>query len=453
MVQAILFLLIAAGMFACIFRVLWLSDDTYSVQAFRQFYEEPKNTIDVVLTGSSGMKEYFIPAEAYHDFGVTVGNVSTSGQMFRSVEYLVKEARKTQAPKLFVIETRQLIYEDTAIHDSDMRNVTDSIHFSKNWYDAVNALFADVDAALPDEEYKLADHFFSIGTYHNRWKSMNEYDFKDYPDMWSGYLINTNYESYDNVPAEAEGIEEEPITEIQEKALRDTLAFCKSQTDCKFLFITVPYYMEDKHLRRNAYVARVIQEEGFDYLDLNTVSDQFGFIPQIDFRDWAHVNSYGALKYTDWLTSYLKDRYDLPDRRTLENGNANEKTVHLNEEYTDFRTRLMQVTMDVNQYLNILYRYTDYANMEMSFTDTVWNNLLNDAQRAQLTALVDAGILTRIDDASNGDADLRDNALCFRVTDKESGEVLDLAEYRYNFDTQQVELLHDGEVVQYMSIE
>ena len=120
------------------FRILWLWDDGYSREVLGNFYRLPKHSVDAICFGSSGMREYYIAVEGFHKSGAAVYNLGTSNQPLAAVKYLIREACKTQSPRLFVIDLRGVTQE--RIFDGDIRKVSDSMRFSKNRKDLIDAL-------------------------------------------------------------------------------------------------------------------------------------------------------------------------------------------------------------------------------------------------------------------------------------------------------------------------
>ena len=53
-----------------VFQILWLWDDSYAVSSMRGFYKLPKNSLDAVYIGSSGVKEFYIAPEGFVRSGI-----------------------------------------------------------------------------------------------------------------------------------------------------------------------------------------------------------------------------------------------------------------------------------------------------------------------------------------------------------------------------------------------
>ena len=55
---------------------------------------------------------------------------------------------------------------------------------------------------------------------------------------------------------------------------------------------------------------------------------------QADFYDGKHLNTYGAVKISQYLADYLAEHYQIPDRRT------DETVASYNADYERFRTEM-----------------------------------------------------------------------------------------------------------------
>ncbi len=441
-VKSCIFLVLVAVMLTAIYKVLWMRDDTYSAQGFDEFYDLPEEKVDVVVLGSSGMKEYFNVVQAFHDFGVSGGNLATSSQQIRATKYLMEEALKTQSPKLFVIDTRSLHYNDNGLDDISIRRITDSMNWSWNRIKLIQTLFKDLIQIRPDDEYNIWHYYLSFAVYHSRWKDLTSVDFTGYEDMWEGFLINTATEEQEGQPSNVMDVQPEALTELQTEALKDLLEYCKT-IDSQVLFINVPYYMQEEHAGRSLTAGAMIQSEGFTYIDLNNVVEGMNLDPKTDFRNWQHVNAYGSIKFTDFLANYIQTTYGLADHR----GDADYAIYE--EKYDHYAQRLLQVTTNFDQYLNILPRYAD-AEITISYTEDAWNTILTPEQRSAIQDMIKMNLIDTSDDASGGNTYFRQNAICIMLRDHETGEILDTAQYHYSANQQSKELLHDGKAVDYI---
>ena len=62
-------------------------------------------------------------------------------------------------------------------------------------------------------------------------------------------------------------------------------------------------------------VYAIAEEYGVPYLNLLHYLDDISFNYDTDLRDPAHCNRSGAEKITAYLGAYIKENYQIPDRR------------------------------------------------------------------------------------------------------------------------------------------
>lgn len=282
---------------------------------FMGFYAEQKDTIDVVLLGSSRVYPCYATPMMYGEAGITAYALSTNIQRPKTMYYLVKEALKTQSPALFVMDVQMFLQEDAFLSENMAytRGVTDNMKYSLNRVQAVNAL-------VPEGE-RLSYHL-DIFKYHSNWRTMalipQLKSFRyEVPAPFKGHSVRDSVGRTDRT--DVTGVTgRAPIPAEQEETLRALCAFL-SEGGHDALFVATPALTNAEECAGHNYIADVVAEYGFTFLNLNLYYDEIG----LDFaRDYAdegnHTNARGAEKVTRFFNAYLREHYDLPDRR--ENG-------------------------------------------------------------------------------------------------------------------------------------
>ncbi len=299
-----------------IFRVLWLWDDSYAVSSMRSFYKLPKNSIDAVYIGSSGVKEFYIAPEGFVHSGVAVYPVASSMQPSAAIPYLMDEVRKTQDPKLYLIDIRELVNEGP-LWDNAIRLTTDSMKFSLNRIHLIDRLLAIYKEEQPDKEFSKWDYYFSFTTYHSRWEDLRKDDFTGGP-VWLGYTIFDNIQNTDEPhwSRTADHYDPAPLDRHREQALYDILAYCED-LDAEVVFTCTPSLWSDDELARLTTVQSIVIDAGYTVWDLSRpeVTSQMQLDYSTDMNNENHVNVYGAIKFTDYLSYVLREMHDLPDHR------------------------------------------------------------------------------------------------------------------------------------------
>ena len=99
-VAFLLILLMVLTRWNSIFKFKW-GDGIYQVE---KFYELPKDSVDLLFVGSSHAIVNFNVGKLYDDYGITSFVFGGAMQPMWNSYYALKEALKTQKPKLIVLE-------------------------------------------------------------------------------------------------------------------------------------------------------------------------------------------------------------------------------------------------------------------------------------------------------------------------------------------------------------
>ena len=224
-----------------------------------------------------------------------------------ATKYLVEEILKTQSPELFVFEMRMwgARDEDLLGNMAHTREVTDNMKYSLNRIKTINAMVSD-----PKERYT---YYFDIFKYHSNWKTLFLWSqfrtlFYEYPEDLKGYLPDT-----DVGPSEAPVLvsldDKMAIPDEQEEYLLDLLDHL-DEKKINALFVITPYSAKEEEQKKYNYMAELIENRGYTFLDMNRHLDEIGLDFATDIRDFGtHLNVLGAAKVTDWFEGYLEDNY------------------------------------------------------------------------------------------------------------------------------------------------
>lgn len=306
-------------LFAAIFLFL-LRSFTYMLRTngdikeiFLGFYAEPKDTIEVVMIGSSPVYPFYAAPKLWGEYGFTMYPLSSNVQRPAAAEYLVEEALKTQSPKLFVFELRMYTYEegDMMNNMAYVRGVTDNLKYSWN-------RIRLIDSLVPETEERYT-YYFDIFKYHSNWKTLVLPE--QYTAFWyerlhplKGYVMSDKV-----VPGEADDYStvtgRQAIPKEQEAHLRALLTYLQEK-NINALFIVSPMALEEDMQQKFNYMEDIVVSYGYQYLNFNQYYDELGIDFAMDYYDGgSHVNASGAEKCTAFLGEYLTEHYELEDRR------------------------------------------------------------------------------------------------------------------------------------------
>lgn len=274
---------------------------------FVGFYAEKNNSIDAVLIGSSPVYPCFSTPMIYGDMGITMYPLSSNMQRPVAAKYLVEEALKTQSPDLFIFEMRMWTARDEDLlgNMAHTREVTDNLKYSVNRIRAINAMVS--------EDGDRLSYYFDIFKYHSNWKTLVMWSqlrtwFYEYPEEYKGFVPENEVGPVELTDAYKDtGIM--PIPSEQENYLLDLLSYLKGK-DINALFVITPYDVSVEEQQKTNYMANIIRNNGYDFLDMNQYRDEMGFDGQTDFNDYGtHTNVLGAKKVTEFFEKYLEENY------------------------------------------------------------------------------------------------------------------------------------------------
>lgn len=287
-------------------------------QRFANFYYEPDQTIDMIYIGSSPVHPYWAAPLAWKEYGFTSASLATNVQQPRAVVFLLKEALKTQKPEVVIFELRmftrpQRVFDQNEKRESGIRNVTDNMKISYNRFQCINRLVPEWKERIP--------YYFDIAKYHGAWKHLRKEDFSFYDyekmDYRKGHLIKDQVVDLSQVWQDyGQLTETEPMPPEQEGYLRELLNYCKEQ-EITALFTVNPYTDITETVQKQFnYMANIIKNEyGYNFINFNNLYEQMNVEFDKDFYNGGHMNTHGAEKFTRYLSAYLIEHYDLPDKR------------------------------------------------------------------------------------------------------------------------------------------
>lgn len=288
----------------------------------RGFYEEPADSIDVVFVGPSSIYPFFSPGLAFHEFGFTSYLLATPGMSIPAIEYVVEEVEKTQSPKVYVIDIRRALVHEETYKEIEIRRLFDNMPLSETKWRAIDNMV---------KEDKIS-YMLGMIKYHSRWKELNDIDYDVLfrkTDVTKGFQPYYETMALGDVVWNKENEERGPISEKNEKLLRELLSYCK-ENNIHALFKVAPWCLTKSKRQKANYVKDIVAEYGYEMIDANDYYDEMEWDFNRDMSDKRHANVYGATKYTRFLSKYITEHYELEDKR----GNADYESW--NASYLDY---------------------------------------------------------------------------------------------------------------------
>ena len=295
---------------------------SYKYEASNQLYPyyKEKTELDVVFAGTSQGAHGFNTMYLWNEFGITSYNRADSAQHYKNSYYIIKEAIRIKKPKVIVLDVHYLLHlQDLAGASIKLYNM----HVSQDRYDGFKDIFPS----------KKLNEFLSYHQFHTRWKVLQNYDFYIYPsNVFKGYTVHdglfiSNYPKIDK-----------PENKDLQSLLDDTILYTnKIVTLCKennvhIVFVKLPQVLDNLQKSRNKLFGEYCKKNNITFIDFNDLIDNIGIDFNKDFHDPYHLTIYGAEKVTSYLGKYIKDNYNIADKRG--NKNYNDWNNEIDFEYT-----------------------------------------------------------------------------------------------------------------------
>ena len=288
-------------------------------QRVKGFYEEDKQSLDVVYMGASEVYSDIAPGYAYERDGVTSYIFATQANSILNYKSQLKNVLSRQDPSMIVIELNGAVYgdEEEVTKEANLHNYGDNVPLDITKLEWVAQNIRD----------NKAEYLFPIIKYHGVWTDLSadqKYRRTIRNDQIRGYnylkgmlnwpIVFRSPKPSLNSKLAVSADQKAPITGIEETALRELLAYCRDQKLENVVFARFPHIVTEKtfeRYKRSNTVADIVAEYGFDYLNFERDVALTGLDEEKDYYNDDHLNIYGQQKFTAYLTDYLKEHYAL----------------------------------------------------------------------------------------------------------------------------------------------
>ena len=283
----------------------------HGINQTRAFYEQPKNSIDVLAIGSSHVHCGVNTAELWSKYGIAAYDFTAAEQPFWITYYYLKEAYKYQSPEVVILDVFSAARFKEDYHYKWLEESVYGLRFSKNKLDMLNVSIED--------EYR-SDYFPSFLSYHNRYIDLNKEDlyniFGNHREkrIFKGFTPGFNVVDQSERFGGWDELEDYHLTPKYEEYLNKIIELTKEHGS-KLVIIVVPYNLDERDNVTYEEIANIAKAKDVTFIDFNSRLDDIGIDKSTDFNDHTHLNYYGSVKFSDHLGDILKNEADLPDRR------------------------------------------------------------------------------------------------------------------------------------------
>lgn len=300
----------------------------------RTFYKTEKNTVDVLIAGSSTLLVGLSPLELWEDYGI-VAHTRASTVQAPPVTWLnIKEAYRYQKPKVVVMGITSLFLDyDYNANEPYLRRGLD---FKRLSADKLKAVYEVVKRS---DSQHILDYIFPIFRYHDRWKELQWTDI--YNLQYRRDFMRGQYPVYRARKIDARDRVDKTVPPEKENTdswlfYQDAIEYCRSQGS-EVIVVNMP---DDRWTYGRYQTAKKLTEGcGAAYIDFNLEEPlrEMEIDWESDFYDPHHLNPVGAQKTTKYLGDYLVKHYDIP------RGQCRESTAELlNKDLREYKIKLKE---------------------------------------------------------------------------------------------------------------
>lgn len=340
---------------AVVISVSGLMERKYSRDLFGGFLEEPE-AYDVLFFGDSQFMNAMLPLEMWEDYGIAGYNLACYGNVLPVSYWAMINALDYAQPKLVVLAANAMNEEHkVSNYSGDLHTALDFWPLTKNKVRMLDDLLDDPeDPDFRDVEGNLYrelkwEYLFPIGKYHSRWSELTQDDFRDRPAYVKGgeSLVGVHSIWDYELVGEDDYAEESGYSYVY---LRKAIEECQSRgIEVLLVHLPAPEYVNSQ--RHANTVGSVATEYGVDFIDVTYLDSIVDYV--VDCCDSEpHLNMSGTQKMTAFLGSYLRDHFDLPDRRE-EPAYAHWRQ-HI-QDYKDEKIRVLSAEEKLNNVLMLLH--------------------------------------------------------------------------------------------------
>ncbi|MBC8530723.1 hypothetical protein [Gehongia tenuis] len=316
LIHVIIFTVIFSVLFASVSYVVRRQHDAFKKN--KNGYEQHTTPIDAVCIGGSSTYIYWIPMRAWNEYGYTSFNYSGDSMSPSVIKYLIEESRRHETAKLYVIDLRaaEIMQHNPSFYSEEyVRIYTDAMPYSLNRINMVHYSI-EKNGLVPKN---TASMYLDLIYYHGNWREIDRYSYRPQENLYARHMKGFYFYNSPPVPQTLTDYsmvtERCELTPELESTLRDLLDYCKAE-NLNALFLVNAFSEKDSSVKAlyNS-VEDLIGSYGYDFLDTNDYYEEIGLDADMDLYDKNHVNIFGAIKYTDFVSKYIHDNFELPDHR------------------------------------------------------------------------------------------------------------------------------------------
>lgn len=279
------------------------------------FYNESKNSIDVLFIGSSDAANGFSPIELWDKTGTASYVYSSQGQRIWTSYYMLKETFKYQSPKVVVLNVDGC-FDKSRAKEGNRQKIINNMHWGKAKWEMLN------DPVYKNSTNDIISYILPVFRYHDRYDDLNAEDFVRgfirYHAEGKGYNINLRSKPWKKGTSYMKATDEvTKLPESNREYFEKIISLCE-ENDAQLVLAELPS-TDAWNMKKSNSITAFAKEKGLTFIDFNLMLDEIELDWKNDTIDGGdHLNLYGAKKVTDYMAQYLSENYDLPNHKNDE---------------------------------------------------------------------------------------------------------------------------------------
>jgi len=270
------------------------------------FYNEEKNSIDLIFFGSSHSYSTFSPNILEEEIGIKAYNFSTQQQPLWITYHYMKETLKTQKPKYFVLEILMTSVNNEYMEEGVNRDAIDKMKFSINKIQTINASV--------EKHSDRISYYINFIKYHSRWNDLMKMDITSLLKSNISKTKGFTYLEGNNGTASKNDITN--IKEVKKISKKNTIYLNKiielaNQNNIELILVKSPCTITEESQKYYNYIEQIAKENNIYYLNYNLIYDEIKIDFDNDFYDSGHLNGTAAEKVTKHFANYLNNKFNI----------------------------------------------------------------------------------------------------------------------------------------------
>jgi hypothetical protein len=256
---------------------------------WEQYRQEPKDSLDALFFGSSVVYCDVAPAWIWEESGLRSWVMAGPEQTMSLTYYYLREALKTQSPKLAAVEATGLLFKE---YQNYSRANVSTMPLSLN-------RLAAVFRATERSEWKGL--LFPMYNYHARWTDVHRKDVEEHlhpvEDPFAGYTA-LNRAIPQTPRINRDRVLDEDVYGKQLGWLEKIRDYCEKRG--VRLVVSLSPAAARTAPEQTERIAADLETLGIELWDLSGLAEELGIDDELDWYDPLHFNIAGAEKFSRW---------------------------------------------------------------------------------------------------------------------------------------------------------